>query len=104
MTVLLESGTQLHLPSDLLKPSPPAPRPPTQTMTISDPESLENGILDVDGRVNRTERVPARPHNPWKVLTLWRWRGDDAFIPDDRGGRENHGTLYYLRSNFYHDR
>jgi hypothetical protein len=25
-------------------------------------------------------------------------------VNDGRGGRENHGTLFYLRGNYYHDR
>jgi len=65
-------------------------------MAVVTPFELENSILDSDGRVERPARPPG---NPWKRLTLWRWR--DGFVEEvlmlggfaqgeapARGGRE----------------
>jgi len=63
---------------------------------------LETGLLDLDGRVDRQKRPNG---NAWKCFTVWRWRGDPVnMVDDERGGRENHGTLFYLRSTYYHER
>lgn len=83
---------------------------------------LEDGVLDVDGRVSRDARSasePVPPSNVWvdfsgvhqslpvvnraaKCLTIWRWEEDR--VPDvdvqmylDKGGRVYAGTVYYLR-------
>lgn len=50
-----------------------------------------------------------RPNgNAWKCFTLWRWpeSGEGEFENStvNKGGRESHGTLFYLRGNYYHDR
>lgn len=87
---------------------------------VSDPRTLEHGILDVDGRVSRADRheapVPtvhassadyaARRANirPWKTFTVWRWQDEmrDAIemqLLQDMGGRERFGTLFYLRAH-----
>ncbi|KAJ7931289.1 Asx homology domain-containing protein [Mycena leptocephala] len=62
-------------------------------------------ILDVDGQVDRTKRPNG---NAWKSLTLWRWTGDSLEYSlannERRGGREDHGTLFYLRACYYQDR
>jgi hypothetical protein len=71
-------------------------------MTITSPTMLETGLLDLDGRIDKTHR----PHgNAWKNFTVWRWRAEAEYNPyDARGGRENHGTLFYLRGSYYHER
>ncbi|KAJ7746438.1 Asx homology domain-containing protein [Mycena maculata] len=102
LTVLVEPGTTRDLPAHLLMPGPSGPSAPTRTMTIASPTQLESGLLDIDGRVERTKRPNG---NAWKALTLWRWNGD-ALGTDGgrRGGREDHGTLFYLRACHYQDR
>ena len=71
-------------------------------MTITTPTMLETGVLDVDGRIDRSKRPNG---NAWKCFTVWRWRGEPTDIANDgRGGRENHGTLFYLRGTYYHER
>jgi hypothetical protein len=57
---------------------------------------LETGVLDLDGRIDRSARSVG---NAWKSFTVWRWRDDTDVLglTDERGGRENHGTLFYLR-------
>ena len=79
-------------------------------MVINTPSMLETGLLDVDGRVERSKRPNG---NAWKAFTVWRWsenlndENDDRDLlvlsGDVRGGREIHGTLFYLRGCFYHD-
>ncbi|KAJ7033465.1 Asx homology domain-containing protein [Mycena alexandri] len=107
LTVLLEPGPRRDLPAELLMPGPSEPEAPTRTMTITSPTQLESGLLDVDGRVERTKRPNG---NAWKSFTLWRWSGDSletAFSdngPGRRGGRQDHGTLFYLRACYYQDR
>ncbi|KZT30279.1 hypothetical protein NEOLEDRAFT_1054809 [Neolentinus lepideus HHB14362 ss-1] len=106
VTVLIQPGTARELPPELLRVDPPDPDAPTKTMTVTSPNMLENGILDVDGRVERGRRPNG---NAWKSLSVWRWRqhpeGDlDMLAFLERGGRENHGTLFYLRGCYYHDR
>lgn len=84
-------------------------------MTITSPSQLESGVLDLDGRVERSSRPNG---NAWRNFTVFRWREDtfdagavgpigsvgedgeldlELLATMDRGGRENHGTLYYLR-------
>ncbi|KAF7338738.1 hypothetical protein MSAN_02196100 [Mycena sanguinolenta] len=102
LTVLLEPGTKRELPAELLMPGPCDPSAPTRTMTITSPTQLESGLLDVYG-VDRAKRPNG---NAWKALTLWRWNGDSMDLLTDmpRGGREDHGTLFYLRACHYEDR
>jgi len=72
------------------------------SMTVTSPSMLENQLLDMDGRIEKARR----PHgNAWKYVSVWKWRSAaEVFIPDDaRGGRENHGTLYYLRGSYAHE-
>ncbi|KAH8113058.1 Asx homology domain-containing protein [Phellopilus nigrolimitatus] len=71
----------------------------------SNPSQIANALLDLDGRVPRT----LRPRfDAWKALKVWRWPGDtsssglDNMMPEEaalleRGGREDYGTLFYLR-------
>ncbi|KAJ6572120.1 Asx homology domain-containing protein [Mycena capillaripes] len=105
LTVLLEPGTTRDLPAQLLMPGFCDPSEHTRSMTITSPTQLESGLLDVDGRVDRTKRPNG---NAWKALTLWRWTGDslEYTLADNgrRGGREDHGTLFYLRACYYQDR
>jgi len=101
LTVLIEPGTDKHLPAYLLLPQP-VPSAATQSMTITSPTMLETGILDIDGRVDRSKRPNG---NAWKCFSVWRWRGEPVdIVGDGRGGREYHGTLFYLRSTYYHER
>lgn len=64
---------------------------------------LETIILDTDGRVKKNQRPNG---NAWKSFTVSRWR--EGSIPDDKadpkGGREVHGTLFYLRGSHYYER
>jgi hypothetical protein len=102
LTVLLEPGTTQYLPAHLLARQPVDPSAPTQAMTITSPSMLENGVLDIDGRVDKSNRPNG---NAWKSFTTWRWRGDAADFDDDvRGGRQSHGTLFYLRGSYYYDK
>ncbi|THV07565.1 hypothetical protein K435DRAFT_959640 [Dendrothele bispora CBS 962.96] len=102
ITVLLESGVTQHLPAHLLQPGPTDAGAPTQSMEVTTPSMLETGILDLDGRVERSRRPNG---NAWKCFTIWRWRDDTlSGFDDNRGGRENHGTLYYLRQSYASDR
>ncbi|TFK51408.1 hypothetical protein OE88DRAFT_1544631 [Heliocybe sulcata] len=106
VTVLVQPHTARELPPELLRVDPPDPDAPTKSMTVTSPNMLENGILDVDGRVEKSRRPNG---NAWKCLSVWRWRhqpeGDlDMLAFQERGGRENHGTLFYLRGCYYHDR
>ncbi|KAF9075892.1 Asx homology domain-containing protein [Rhodocollybia butyracea] len=101
ITVLLESGPTPHLPLYLVTPDPPDPAPPMQLMDITSPTMLETGILDLDGRMERSRRPNG---NAWKTFTVYRWREDGASSTDDnRGGRESHGTLHYLRNSYFSD-
>ncbi|KAK7045941.1 hypothetical protein VNI00_006936 [Paramarasmius palmivorus] len=103
ITILLESGTAQYLPAHLLLPDPPEPAALTQSVDITSPSMLEAGVLDLDGRVERSKRPNG---NAWKCFTVHRWReGVEAMdIDSPRGGRDSHGTLFYLRSSFYSDR
>ncbi|KAJ3501142.1 hypothetical protein NLJ89_g9474 [Agrocybe chaxingu] len=88
----------------------------TLTLTFLSPTQLETALLDTDAQVERSRRPNG---NAWKCFSVWRWRvpgvpfgeeeqegaGEAAYNPDDvRGGRENHGTLFYLRGSYYHER
>ncbi|EAU83430.1 hypothetical protein CC1G_12333 [Coprinopsis cinerea okayama7 len=101
LTVLTEGGTAKDVPSYLLDSLPQNPSLPTKLTNITSPSTLETGLLDTDGRVEKS----ARPNgNAWKAITVWRRRtGVDAIPGDKRGGRENHGTLFYLRSVYYNE-
>ncbi|KZP29923.1 hypothetical protein FIBSPDRAFT_851091 [Athelia psychrophila] len=101
ITVFVQPGLA-PLPRALQEHNPPDPTPPTQSMTITSLSQLENGLLDLEGRVGKADR----PYeNTWKHISLWRWpqgawEGDFALL---RGGRECHGTLFYLRGNLCYD-
>ena len=87
-----------------------------------DSVTLEDALLDVDGRVSREARAVAQPAAELRVeytgtvssandqrsgraaksLSLWRWNEnsvpeleDQPLLP--RGGREYCGTIHYLR-------
>ncbi|KAF7291936.1 hypothetical protein MIND_01219100 [Mycena indigotica] len=66
LTVLVEPGIIRDLSTSLLLPGTIEPTGSIRSMTISSPSQLENGLLDIDGRVERSKR----PHgNAWKSLT-----------------------------------
>ena len=105
LTILTQSGPVKYLPPHLLMDPPEEPSAPMLSMTITSPSMLETGLLDTDGRMEKTRRPNG---NAWKSFTVWRWRGGDAGAGnwregDERGGRENHGTLFYLRGSYYHE-
>lgn len=100
-TVLFEPGTTRHLPAPLLLPDPADPSGPTLSAAITSPTMLETALLDTDARIGKPERPNG---NAWKCFTIWRRRGEYFGNADDeRGGRENHGTLFYLRGTYYHE-
>lgn len=113
VTVLIQLGCEGSLPPAVLSMSPAPPGSDMRTVIISDPAQLENAVLDLDGRVERHNR---RAEYSWRRFTVFRWRedifgagasalplGDDGELDIqllatmDRGGRENYGTLHYLR-------
>jgi len=110
ITVIYKSGESASLPPSLLTPpilsgasasSEVADDSSLRQMTVVSPFELENSVLDSDGRIERSARPPG---NPWKRLTLWRWR--DGFVEEvlmlggftqssapARGGREVRGGV-----------
>lgn len=62
---------------------------------------LETALLELDGRIDRSRRPNG---NAWKSFTIWRWRGGGFNPVDSRGGRENRGTLFYLRACYSQER
>ncbi|KAJ3577001.1 hypothetical protein NP233_g51 [Leucocoprinus birnbaumii] len=72
-------------------------------VTISTPQMLETFILDTDGRVKKSQRPNG---NAWKCFTVYRWRKGSTVdsTADQRGGRDIHGSLFYLRGSHYYDR
>jgi len=109
IVVLYPSGTTKYLPPALA--SSPAPTedllPDDDSLletTIITPSSLESGILDTDSRVDRLQRTNG---NAWKYLSVWKFLpggGPDGLTSPERGGRQNTGTLHYLRSSVYYGR
>lgn len=81
---------------------------------ISTASQLESALLQLDGRIPRDSRGrKSQATAPlWKCCTLWRWPAA-GWPPEDvhaeqllhaisagvyvRGGRDSHGTLFYLR-------
>ncbi|KDR66165.1 hypothetical protein GALMADRAFT_259624 [Galerina marginata CBS 339.88] len=102
LTMLTQRGPEKDLPAHLLSEEPSEPSDSTLSMTITSPTMLETGLLDIDGRMEKSRRPNG---NAWKCFSVWRWRAGAEYNPyDSRGGRENHGTLFYLRGSFYHER
>ncbi|KAF9445790.1 hypothetical protein P691DRAFT_805210 [Macrolepiota fuliginosa MF-IS2] len=103
LTVLLPNGTNNVLPSALTCHNPDNPGSEVVSVTISTPQMLETTILDLDGQVKKNQRPNG---NAWKCFTIWRWR--DGYVPNDtidqRGSREIHGTLFYIRGCHYYER
>jgi len=103
ITVIYKRGESASLPPPFLMPqmlsdvgSVVADDVDLRQMAVVTPFELENAVLDSDGRIERAARPPG---NPWKRLTLWRWR--DGFVEEvlmlggftqgeapARGGRE----------------
>ncbi|KJA17264.1 hypothetical protein HYPSUDRAFT_206316 [Hypholoma sublateritium FD-334 SS-4] len=102
LTIHALSGTAKDLPAHLLSETPTVDGPqPIQSMTITSPTMLETALLELDGRIDRARRPNG---NAWKSFTIWRWRGEGFNPADSRGGRENHGTLFYLRACYSQER
>lgn len=122
--LLLQPVTTRALPPNLLVVDPPDPQPPIRTMDgAMSSEEIEDGILDVDGRVSRADRYATlaelvssaipnenqdiltitqtfKSNRAAKALTIYRWRDDGAEDQfQDRGGREPIGTVFYLRNS-----
>jgi len=112
LSVLVPSETIRSLPPPLLLVGQQGPEPKDHIQfieDIADPVVLEDGLLDIDGRVRRAERHPATAdahttsNTSWKSFTVWRWRDemrDEAETQSlqERGGRERVGSLFYLRA------
>lgn len=108
---------------------PPAPQPPILTMEgILSSVELEDEILEIDGRVSRSDRYTAIQNEvisrrvpdgiddssnmiprvisakAAKSLSVWRWREEmqgelEIQMIQERGGREPLGTVYFLRNS-----
>ena len=100
LTVLTQPGQEKDLPSHLLSRDPLEPSAPTRSMTNHTLSMLETGILDIDGRLRKAQRPNG---NAWKCFTVWRWRAGSDCVQNSRGGRENYGTLFYIRGSYYHE-
>jgi hypothetical protein len=100
LTVLTQPGQEKDLPPHLLSHDPLDPSEPTRSMIINSPSMLETGILDIDGRLKKSQRPNG---NAWKSFSVWRWRADGDGVQNSRGGRENYGTLFYIRGSYYHE-
>ncbi|KAF5348247.1 hypothetical protein D9756_010528 [Leucocoprinus leucothites] len=103
LTVLMPEKATNELPSSLTYHNPGSPGSEIVSVTISTPQMLETHILDTDGRVKKDQRPNG---NAWKNFTVYRWREGSNVdgTTDQRGGRDVHGTLFYLRGNHYYDR
>jgi hypothetical protein len=108
ITVLIPAGNVTHLPDYILAPSHTETLPSAsegydanqllRQATVTSPTQLEQAVLDVGGRLEGLKRGA----NAWKNFTVWRQNENVGVISQEgmrRGGRENHGTLYYLRSS-----
>lgn len=126
VTVLTIPGPSSFLPSQLLDP---ALDPSLSTfssdlasviakeslelrkMVITSPTMLETALLDLDGRLERSNRPIS---NAWKVVHVWRSTGGAQNLPvtyndsadmdiqmtdsgGEKGMRTSYGTLFYLR-------
>ncbi|KAF9266975.1 hypothetical protein L218DRAFT_1074809 [Marasmius fiardii PR-910] len=104
LDILLERGSTQHLPLNLLLSDPEHDdNSTTQVVDAPSLSKLETAILDFDGRVARDKRPNG---NAWRNFTVWRWRdgAEGGFGgSEDKGGRENHGTMFYLRGCFVSD-
>jgi len=109
IVVLVPSGTTKYLPPTLASCSIPTEDllPDDNSLlevSITTPSSLESGILGTDGRVDKLQRTNG---NAWKYLSVWKFLpggGTDGFTSPERGGRQDMGTLHYLRSSVYYGR
>ena len=106
---LYPSGTTKYLPPALASSQIPTEDllPDDDSLletTIITPSSLETGILDTDSRVDKLQRTNG---NAWKYLSGWKFLpggGTDGLVSPERGGRQNTGTLHYLRNSVYYGR
>ncbi|PPR01543.1 hypothetical protein CVT24_001854 [Panaeolus cyanescens] len=102
LSMVTQPGSTKDLPSQLLAQEGEDPGEGSRIMIVTSPTMLETGLLDLDGRTDKARRT--NNNSVWKSFTLWRWRTGGVYNPyDSRGGRENHGTLFYLRGSYYHD-
>lgn len=108
VTVLAVLGATKDLPGGLVareNAGSPTDLTTLRSMTITSPSMLESALLDMDGRLDKGHRPNG---NAWKCFSVWRWRtapgsSGDGEVANGRGGRDNHGTLFYLRGNHYHE-
>ncbi|TFK25853.1 hypothetical protein FA15DRAFT_668021 [Coprinopsis marcescibilis] len=101
LTVLTEAGPTRDLSDAALHAGPSDSSLPTRLTNITSPSMLETWLLDTDARLDKSQRPNG---NAWKCFTVWRRRGEqETFAEDKRGGRENHGTLFYLRGIYYNE-
>ncbi|KAA1473305.1 hypothetical protein DENSPDRAFT_839763 [Dentipellis sp. KUC8613] len=111
LTLVLVRGPTRALPTHVVVPGAmdtdvDEDDPALRTVTVSTAAQIESAVLDLDGRVARGMRPNG---NAWKTLTVWRWREDGegagagVGVDPERGGRENHNTLFYLRGCYYHE-
>ncbi|KAH6904855.1 Asx homology domain-containing protein [Coprinopsis sp. MPI-PUGE-AT-0042] len=104
LTVLTTAGVAQDLPVDLLALEPGSPTTPysqgiRELSNITSPTLLETGLLDANGRLDKSQCPNG---NAWKSISVWRRRaGAELSATTKRGGKENHGTLFYLRSVYY---
>ena len=129
ITLLLQPNIAKSLPPTMLVIGPPAPQPPILTMEgILSSVELEDEILEIDGRVSRSDRYTAIQNEvisrrvpdgiddssnmiprvisakAAKSLSVWRWREEmqgelEIQMIQERGGREPLGTVYFLRNS-----
>ncbi|PBK83233.1 hypothetical protein ARMGADRAFT_1137454 [Armillaria gallica] len=91
-----------HLPAVLLGHVPGNPDDSIWSITITSLSMLETALLDIDGWIEQGKRPNG---NAWKSFTLWQWKdsNEELISLNERGGRESHGTLFYIRGCFYYD-
>lgn len=106
LTVLTTLGDAQDLPAVILATEPgslnrPFSQETKEITNIISPSLLETGLLDANGRLGKAQRPNG---NAWKSISVWRRRaGAETSVDNKRGGKENHGTLFYLRSVYYNE-
>jgi hypothetical protein len=118
LVIVLPPGSTASLPPSMVG-SNPTPRDSSnlQQTSVQSLEELENTVLDIDGRVPRSERVTSNVNDVWKRFSVWKQTArlveeydaleaiavsfqDSEAALNPRGGRENRGTMFYLRGAY----